>query len=274
MRMRHFAAALVPAAGLGTWNMEHDGKAVIAALRAGLDLGFTHIDTAEMNGDGVVEERVGVAIEGRRDEAFLVTKVLPRNASRQGTRRALEASLRRLRTEVVDSYLLHWRGPIALAETMDAMLELRAEGKTRSIGVSNFDENDVDEVVALVGPGVIACNQVLYHLQERAIEHAVIPTCARHGIAVTGYSPFCSGSFPAKDPTLVRLAKQRGATTRQIALAFLLRFDNVLTIPKSSRVDHVQENVGAGELALDADEIAAIEAAFPLRAKPTVLPTI
>ena len=247
---------------------------MIAALRAGLDAGLTHIDTAEMYGDGTVEELVGVAIEGRRDEVFLVTKVLPQHASSAGTRRALEASLRRLRTDHVDSFLLHWRGRVPLDETMDAMLALRAEGKTRSIGVSNFDENDIDEVVSLTGPGVIACNQVLYHLQERAIEHAVLPACARHRIAITAYSPFGSGSFAAKDPTLLRIAKARRATTRQIALAFLTRFEHVLTIPKAASVAHVLENAAAIDIVLDDEEIAAIEIAFPLGPKPRDLPTI
>ena len=259
--------------------MERDsaaGNDPIAALRAGLDLGMAHIDTAEMYGNGDVEELVGKAMQGRRDEVFLVSKVLPQNASSQGTRRALEASLRRLGTDHLDSYLLHWRGRVPLQETMTAMLQLRDEGKTRSVGVSNFDEADIDEVVLLVGPGVIACNQVLYHLRERAIEHAVIPTCVRHGIAVTAYSPFGSGSadFPAKDPTLLRIAKQRGVTTRQVALAFLLRLDSVLTIPKSSRPNRVQENAAAGELELDDEEIAVIELAFPLAAKPETLPML
>lgn len=265
--------AELPLIGQGTWEMEHTRAESVRALVAGLELGLVHIDTAEMYGDGRCEEIVADAIDawGKRDDVFLVTKVLPSNATYDGTRRALEQSLRRLRTDHVDCYLLHWRSRHPLEETLRALVELLREGKTRSIGVSNFDEDDIDECVRLGAP--IACNQVLYHLEERAIEHAVIPTCAKHDIAVVAYSPFGSGHFAAHDPTLVRIAEAHGATTRQVALAFLTRA-GVLAIPKAAKVAHVEDNAGALTLSLTDDDVRAIDAAFPLGKKPRTLPTI
>ncbi|MBN9436765.1 aldo/keto reductase [Bosea sp. (in: a-proteobacteria)] len=254
--------------GQGSWNIElSERKAVVAALRRGLDLGLTHIDTAEMYGDGRSEEIVGEAISGRRDEVFLVSKVLPHNASRAGTRAACERSLQRLGTDRLDCYLLHWRGSYPLEETFAAFEALREEGKIRSWGVSNFDTDDLDETLNLVGPGRIACNQVLYHLRERAIEHAVIPWCEKHGVAVTAYSPFGQDDFPEAGSTqgrvLAQIAAKHGASPRQVALAFLTRRPQVFAIPKAARAAHAEDNAGALPLRLDEADIAGIDAAFP-----------
>ncbi|MBN9446482.1 MAG: aldo/keto reductase [Bosea sp.] len=254
--------------GQGSWNIElSERKAVVAALRRGLDLGLTHIDTAEMYGDGRSEEIVGEAISGRRDEVFLVSKVLPHNASRAGTRAACERSLKRLGTDRLDCYLLHWRGSYPLEETFAAFEALREEGKIRSWGVSNFDTDDLDETLNLVGPGRVACNQVLYHLRERAIEHAVIPWCEKHGVAVTAYSPFGQDDFPeagsAQGRVLAQIAAKHGASPRQVALAFLTRRPQVFAIPKAARAAHAEDNAGALSLRLDEADIAGIDAAFP-----------
>lgn len=255
--------------GQGTWHFEQgDRKRAIAALRRGLDLGLTHIDTAEMYGSGRAEEIVGEAIAGRRDEAFLVSKVLPSNASRRGVVAACEASLKRLKTDRLDCYLLHWRGGHPLAETIAAFEQLRADGKILSWGVSNFDVDDLEEALAIAGPGRIACNQVLYHLEERAIEHAVLPWCEKHQVALVGYSPFGSGSFP--DPNgrggraLKAVADAHGATPRQVALAFLTRRPSLFAIPKAARPEHVEENAGAAKLRLTEADLVQLETAFPL----------
>ena len=186
----------VPVIGQGTWRMERDRTAAVAAVRRGLELGMTHVDTAEMYGDGAVEELVGEAIAGRRDEVFLVSKVLPGNASRRGTVAACRRSLERLRVERLDAYLLHWTGDHPLAGTVEAFEELAADGHIGAWGVSNFDEEELAQLVAIAGEGRVACNQVLYHLEERAIEHAVLPFCRDHGIAVVAYSPFGHDDFP------------------------------------------------------------------------------
>lgn len=269
----------IPPIGQGTWNIERsDRREAVAALRRGLDLGLSHIDTAEMYGSGRSEEIVGEAIAGRRDAVFLVSKVLPHNASRKGAIAACEASLRRLGTDHLDSYLLHWRGSHPLAETFAAFQTLREQGKILSWGVSNLDVGDLEEAFAVAGPGVIACNQVLYHLRERAIEHAVIPWCERHGVAVTAYSPFGQDDFPeagsAGGRVLAAVGQANGASPRQVALAFLTRRSSVLAIPKASRVSHVEDNAGALGLRLSDDEIARIEAAFPRGPKPRSLPML
>src|SRR6201991_1567080 len=197
MKLRPFGSGgvQVPVIGQGTWYIDRgDRRRAAAALRRGLDLGMTHIDTAEMYGDA--ELVVADAIAGRRDEVFLVSKVLPSNASRRGTITACERSLARLKTDRLDCYLLHWRGSYPLSETVAAFEELVRAGKIRSWGVSNFDADDLDELLDVSGEGEIACNQVLYHLKERAIEHAVIPWCAQHGVAVVAYSPFGHNDFP------------------------------------------------------------------------------
>ena len=248
--------------------MERDGRAAaVAALRAGLDLGMTHIDTAEMYGSGRVEELVGEAIAGRREQVFLVSKVLPQNASRTGVLRACEASLRRLRTDRLDCYLLHWPGRHPLADTIAAFEQLRREGKVRAWGVSNFGVEEMERAAAIAGAERIACDQVLYHLEERTIEHAVIPWCVARGIAVVGYSPFGSGRFPGPRSrggrVLAEIAAAHGATARQVALAFLVRAPGLFTIPKAGRAAHVAENAGAGDLALSAEDVRRIDAAFP-----------
>lgn len=269
----------VPSIGQGSWYIERgDRREAIAALQRGLDLGLSHIDTAEMYGDGRSEAIIGEAIAGRRDEVFLVSKVLPHNASRQGVRAACEGSLKQLGTDRLDCYLLHWRGPHALAETFAAFEALKQEGKILSWGVSNFDEDDLDEALAAAGKGRIACNQVLYHLRERAIEHAVIPWCERHGVAVTAYSPFGHHDFPepgsAQGKVLAEIATARGATSRQVALAFLTRRPSVFAIPKAGSLAHVADNAGALDLALSESEIARIDTAFPRGGKPSSLPMI
>ncbi|HEY1377927.1 MAG TPA: aldo/keto reductase [Gemmataceae bacterium] len=269
----------VPVIGQGTWEAEAGDRAVaLAALRAGLDLGMTHIDTAEMYGSGAAEELVAEAIAGRRDGVFLVSKVLPENASRAGTVAACERSLARLRTDRLDCYLLHWRGRYPLEDTFAAFEQLRRAGKILSWGVSNFDESDLDEALAIAGKGRIACNQVLYHLRQRAIEHAVLPWCERHGVAVVAYSPFGHGDFPGPDSPGGRLLEQIAAvhrtTPRAVALRFLLRHPAVFTIPKASNPDHAAENAEAGDLRLSDAELRLIDEAFPRGRKPRQLPTL
>ncbi len=253
----------VPVIGQGTWQMERDPAAAVAALRRGIDLGMTHIDTAEMYGAGRVEEIVGEAIAGRRAAVFLVSKVLPEHATRKGVIAACEGSLRRLRTDFLDCYLLHWPSRYPLEETIAGFEHLVGQGKIRFWGVSNFNEELVEEAVRIAGPRRVACNQVLYHLEERTIEHFVVPTCERHGIAVVGYSPFAQGRFRSH-PVLEEIAARHGATPRQVALAFLVRQVVLFTIPKASRITHVEENARAGELRLTEEEIRRIDRAFPL----------
>ena len=265
--------------GQGSWYLEQGGAAAaIAALRRGIDLGMNHIDTAEMYGSGAAEELVGEAIAGRRDEIFLVSKVMPQNASRLGTKIACERSLAHLKTDRLDCYLLHWRGPHPLEDTFAAMDALRREGKILSYGVSNFDVPDLEDAWEIAGDSNIACNQVLYHLQERAIEHAVLPWCEQHGIAVTAYSPFGHGHFPgthsAGGRLLVEIAQAHDATPRQIALAFLTRWPSVFAIPKGSSVAHVEENAGAVKIQLSQAEIARIDAAFPRGRRRSGLPML
>jgi diketogulonate reductase-like aldo/keto reductase len=252
---------------------------VIASLRRGLDLGMTHIDTAEMYGSGAAETLVGAAIEGRRDEVFLVSKVLPNNASRRGTIAACERSLARLKTDRLDCYLLHWRGNHPLAETIAAFDTLVSDGKILSWGVSNFDVADLDEVASIAGAGHPTCNQVLYHLKERAIEHAVLPWCEKHGTAVVAYTPLgeTPGIFDAhtrQGAILQAIAAAHHATTRQVALAFLLQHRNTFVIPKAAGIGHVAENAGAASLRLSEADLARIDAGFP-RGKPRLgLPMI
>jgi diketogulonate reductase-like aldo/keto reductase len=263
--------------GQGTWYIDRgDRRNAVAALRRGIDLGMTHIDTAEMYGDA--ELVVADAIAGRRDDVFLVSKVLPSNASRRGTIAACERSLKRLKTDRLDCYLLHWRGSYPLSETVAAFEELVAAGKIRSWGVSNFDVDDLDEMLDVAGKAKIACNQVLYHLQERAIEHAVIPWCEKHGTAVVAYSPFGHSDFPSPGSKggemLQAIADAHRTTPRQVALAFLTRAPSVFAIPKASSEQHAVENAAAGELLLGRDEIAALDKAFPRGPKPRGLPML
>jgi diketogulonate reductase-like aldo/keto reductase len=270
----------VAAVGQGTWRAEEGAAAgVVAALRRGLDLGMTHIDTAELYGAGAAESLVGTAIKGRRDEVFLVSKVMPGNASTRGTIAACEKSLARLGTDRLDCYLLHWRGSYPLSETLEAFASLVRDGKILSWGVSNFDVADLEEVARLAGAGHPACNQVLYHLQERHIEHAVIPWCAAHGTAVVAYTPFgeTPGIFAARSRqgrVLHEIAAGRGATARQVALAFLLRNPEVFVIPKAAAILHVADNAAAADLVLSTAETAQIEAAFPRGTARRGLPMI
>jgi diketogulonate reductase-like aldo/keto reductase len=263
--------------GQGTWYIDRGDRAqAISALRLGIDLGMTHIDTAEMY--GAAEEMVGEAIAGRRDDVFLVSKVLPQNASRSGTIAACERSLARLRTEWLDCYLLHWRGRYPLEATIEAFDELQSEGKILSWGVSNFDVPDLEEVWEISGEGGLVCNQVLYHLQERAIEHAVLPWCEERDVAVVGYSPFGHGRFPGQNTpggrVLQTIAAAHNATPRQVALRFLVRRSSLFTIPKASRPEHAAENAGAGDLRLSPAELEMIDEAFPRGPRPRELPVV
>lgn len=259
--------------GQGSWKIEEsEAASTIAAMRRGLDLGLTHIDTAEMYGSGDAEILVGEAIAGRRDEVFLVSKVLPTNASRRGTLAACEKSLSRLRTDRLDCYLLHWRGSSSLEETIAAFDTLVKDGKILSWGVSNFDVGDLDEVVAIAGAGHPACNQVLYHLEERAIEHAVLPWCQRHGTAMVAYTPFGQSKSLFDGRTrqgrvLSEIAETHHVTPRQVALRFLLRNPEVFVIPKAASIAHVTENAGTIAFELNEAELAQIDAVFP-RGRP------
>jgi diketogulonate reductase-like aldo/keto reductase len=282
MQKREFGSASrrVSEIGQGTWNIERVPVAsVVDTLRRGIDLGLTHIDTAEMYGSGKAEQIIAKAIEGRRDEIFLVSKVLPSNASMKGAVRACEATLARLKTDRLDCYLLHWRGSHPLQETVAAFDRLIDEGKILSWGVSNFDVDDLKELLGLSSASPPVCNQVLYHLQERAIEHAVIPWCSDHGIAVVAYSPFGSQSgFPAPRSAggrvLQEIAGAHGATPRQVALRFLLQNPAVFAIPKASTPEHVTDNAKTGDLVLTSAEVARIDEAFPRGSRPRSLPMI
>ncbi len=267
----------VPVIGQGTWYIDRgDRKSAVAALRRGIDLGMTHIDTAEMYGDA--ELVIADAIAGKRDDVFLVSKVLPSNASRRGTIAACERSLKRLKTDRLDCYLLHWRGSYPLQDTVAAFEELIASGKIRAWGVSNFDADDLDQMLAVSGKGKMACNQVLYHLQERAIEHAVIPWCERHGVAVVAYSPFGHNEFPSPrskaGEMLQTIAEAHAASPRQVALSFLTRRPSVFAVPKASSAEHAADNAAAGELTLSDSEIAALDKAFPRGPNPHGLPML
>jgi diketogulonate reductase-like aldo/keto reductase len=263
MELREFGGRFqVPVYGQGTWNLS--GDEAVDALRTGLDLGMTHIDTAEMYG---TEETIGEAIQGRRDEVFLVSKVLPSNASRKGTLRACEQSLIRLRTDHLDCYLLHWPGEHPLEDTIAAFEELQGAGKIRSYGVSNFDEELLAKAVAIAGPGKIACNQCLYNLEERHVEARVLPECRRLGVSFVAYSPFDGAGDRGE---LAKIARELEARQRQVALAFLTRLEGTFTIPKASRVKHVREN--ARRVKLTKSQIARLDKAYPLRVRAE-LPT-
>ena len=279
MRQQKFGSGgpSVSVIGQGTWYIDHgDRKRAVAALRRGIDLGMTHIDTAEMYGDA--ELVIAETIAGRRDDIFLVSKVLPSNASRRSTITACERSLARLKTDRLDCYLLHWRGSYPFAETVAAFEQLISAGKIRSWGVSNFDADDLEEMLTVAGKDKIACNQVLYHVQERAIEHAVIPWCKAHGVAVVAYSPFGHNDFPSSrgkaGEVLQRIADAHGASPRQVALSFLTREPSVFAIPKASSPEHAADNAAAGELVLGNDEIAALDKVFPRGPRPRSLPML
>lgn len=260
----------IPVLGQGTWNMGEDRAAragEVAALRLGLELGMGLIDSAEMYGEGGAEEVVGEAIAGRREEVYLVSKVYPHNASRTGVRAACERSLRRLRTDYLDLYLLHWRGGVPLGETLAAFEDLRREGKIRDYGVSNFDLDDMREACALPQGAAIATDQVLYNLAERGIEWDLLPWCRARGMPVMAYSPLESSAGGQRallgNAALVDVAKRHGATPAQVVLAWLLRQDGVVVIPKAVRPEHLRANRAALDLALDADDLARLDAGFP-----------
>ncbi|HSD19836.1 MAG TPA: aldo/keto reductase [Anaeromyxobacter sp.] len=256
----------IPALGLGTWFMAEDParrQTERAALELGLDFGLTLIDTAEMYADGAAEELVGEAIAGRRDEVFLVSKVLPTNASHAGTIAACEGSLRRLGTDRIDLYLLHWRGSIPLEETVEAFHELVEAGKIRYWGVSNFDVPDMEELLAVSDGPHVQVDQVLYNLSRRGIEVDLLPWCRARGIPVMAYSPIEQGRLLRDNPALSSVAERQGATPAQIALAWVLRRDGVIAIPKAGTPAHVEENRAALDLRLTREDLAELDGAFP-----------
>ena len=263
----------VPAFGLGTWNMG-DARAAraeeIATLRLGLDLGATLIDTAEMYGDGRSEELVGEAIAGRRDEAFLVTKVYPHNASRKGIPAACERSLKRLKTDRIDLYLLHWRGSIPFAETMEAFGALRAAGKIRHYGVSNLDLSEMQELWKLAGGRAAATNQLLYNPVRRGIEWDLLPWLRERRVPVMAYSPIEQGRL-LRERRFADFARRHGRTPAQAALAWLLAREGVIVIPKTGRRERLRENLGALEHPLDAAQLAEIDRLFPPPSGPQPL---
>ena len=255
----------VPVLGQGTWHMgesARERKSEVAALRAGLDLGLTLIDTAEMYANGRAEEVVAEAIEGRRDQTFIVSKVLPENASERGTVAACERSLKRLKTDRIDLYLLHWRGSPPLAGTLKAFDTLKRQGKIRHWGVSNFDVSDMEETWGLPGGKDCASNQVLYNLRRRGIEHDLLPQCQQRGVPVMAYSPVEQGRL-LDHRALGDIAKAHGATPAQVALAWAMRASGVIAIPKAGTIAHVQENRAALDLKLTKDDLAALDRAFP-----------
>jgi len=247
--------------------MEQEPRAAVATLRAGIEAGATHIDTAEIYGDGAVERLVGEAMRGLRERVFLVSKVDPAHASRAGVTRACEASLRRLATDYLDVYLLHWESGYPLAETFAGFEDLVAAGKIRHWGVSNFRKELLEEAVEVAGPGRIVCDQVKHHLHERRMERSLVPFCEQHGIAVVGYSPYGQGRFIAGNTpsgrVLAEVAAELHATPRQVALAFLLHTSRGFVIPKAVKSEHVAENVAAAAVRLDEAAIGRLEAAFP-----------
>jgi diketogulonate reductase-like aldo/keto reductase len=256
----------VPALGQGTWHMGERARAAkdeVAALKLGIELGMMLIDTAEMYGNGGAEEVVAAATAGRRDGIFIVSKVYPHNASHAGVVTACERSLKRLRTDRIDLYLLHWRGSHPLAETVAGFEQLRTEGKIRYWGVSNFDTRDMEEVVRLPEGPRCASNQVLYHVASRGIEFDLLPWSSEHKIPLMAYSPVGQGGRLLQSKALVTVAKRHNATPAQIAIAWTMRHGNVISIPKASDPAHVRENAAAGAIALSDDDLAAIDAAWP-----------
>ncbi|HJQ99807.1 MAG TPA: aldo/keto reductase [Candidatus Polarisedimenticolaceae bacterium] len=267
--------ATMPRFGLGTWRMGENAATraeEIAALTLGLDLGVGLIDTAEMYGNGGAEEIVGRAIEGRRDDVYLVTKVLPGNASYAGTLAACERSLQRLRTDRIDLYLLHWPGHHPLEETLRAFVELRRRDQIVDYGVSNFDIDEMRHAVALPGGDGIASNQILYNLQRRGPERKLLPWCNAEGISIMAYSPLDQGRLVVK-PALREVAVRRGVTPYQVAIAWTLVHEGVVSIPKAGKREHVRDNVAAASLLLDEDDLAALDRAYPAPARDVPLET-
>ncbi|WP_025129054.1 aldo/keto reductase [Pseudomonas sp. PH1b] len=262
MRMLQLADTQVPVIGQGTWRMgegRQQRDQEVAALRTGIDLGMTLIDTAEMYGEGGAEEVVGQAIAGRRDEVFLVSKAYPHNASRKGLPLACERSLKRLGTEVIDLYLLHWRGQYPLTETVEAFERLREAGKIRRWGVSNFDVADLDELDS----SACATNQVLYNLESRGVEFDLLPACQQRHMPLMAYCPIGQGGALLAEPALQQVAQRHGVDTAQVALAWLLRQEGVLVIPKAVRPAHIRLNAQAADLQLAPEDLQALDQAFP-----------
>ncbi|SFI80243.1 Aldo/keto reductase [Phyllobacterium sp. CL33Tsu] len=255
----------VPVLGQGTWFMGEDRRQAqreVEALRLGIDLGMTLIDTAEMYGDGGAEEIVGEAIAGRRDEVFIVSKVLPSNASRKGTIAACERSLKRLKCETIDLYLLHWRGGYKLHDTVAAFEELIETGKIRAWGVSNFDTDDMEELFDVSGGSAVAADQVLYNLTRRGIEFDLLPFCQNRTIPVMAYSPIEQGRMLGH-PALAKIAKAYETTPAVVALAFVINQEGVIAIPKSSTPQHIRDNRKALDLKLSAEHLAVLDSVFP-----------
>lgn len=255
----------VPPLGQGTWMMGErpsQRQAELASLRLGLELGMPLVDTAEMYGDGAAEELVAEVIAGRRAEVFVVSKVYPHNASRKGLVAACDRSLKRLKTDYLDLYLLHWRGGVPFAETLEGFDRLQKEGKIRAHGVSNLDTADMEEWVALPGGNTVGTDQVLYNLSRRGIEGSLLPWCRRHGVPVMAYSPVEQGRLMAH-PALGEVAARHGATAAQVALAWLLRQEDLIVIPKAGHPDHVKENRAAVDLRLTGEDLRDLDRAFP-----------
>ncbi|WP_313055798.1 aldo/keto reductase [Stutzerimonas nitrititolerans] len=263
MRRIRLGEGEVSVVGQGTWHMGEnpaERSREIAALRLGIELGMTLIDTAEMYGEGGAEEVVGEAIQGRRERVFLVSKVYPHNASRRGVPQACERSLRRLGTDCIDLYLLHWRGQYPLAETVEAFERLREAGKIRRWGVSNCDVDDLQELGDIAA---CATNQVLYNTEERGIEFDLLPFCQAHNMPVMAYCPVGQGGSLLQDPAIIEVARRQGAQPGQVALAWALRQPNVLVIPKAVNPAHVRANAAAAELRLSDEELSILDGAFP-----------
>ncbi len=271
--LKLLSGQVIPVLGMGTWQMGENTRNrqdEINALRHGLDIGLSLIDTAEMYGEGGAEEVIAEAIANRRSQAFVVSKVYPHNASSKGAIAACERSLQRLKTDYLDLYLLHWRGSIPLTETLEAFQTLQQAGKIRSYGVSNFDVKDMESASQLNGGKAIVTNQVLYNLSRRGIEWNLLPWCRERNIPIMAYSPIEQGRI-LKNRTLGAIAQQRGVTPAQIAIAWLLHQQNVIVIPKSSKIEHINQNLAAIDLKLSTEELDALDAAFPPPTKPTSL---
>ena len=268
----------IPVLGMGTWRMGENvqwRQAEVAALRCGMELGLSLIDTAEMYGEGGAEEVVAEAVgsrrsNSRRSEVFLVSKVYPHNASREGVLAACDRSLSRLKTDYLDLYLLHWPGSFPISETIAAFQALKQAGKIRDYGVSNFDVRGMEAATKVKGGGEIATNQILYNLSRRGVELDLLPWCQQREIPVMAYSPIEQGRL-LNEAALKQVAQEKGVSVAQVAIAWLLHQDNVVVIPKSSRIEHIEQNVATLEIALSAEEIEILEAACPAPRKPIPL---
>ena len=264
---------VVPALGLGTWHMgenRSESAREVSAIKAGIDLGMTLIDTAEMYGEGGAERVVGEAIQGQRDKVFIVSKVYPHNASARGTIKACERSLKRLGTDCIDLYLMHWRGGVPLQETVDAFERLKSDGKIRQWGVSNFDAADMEELSGVSKGGSCITNQVLYHLGERGIEWDLLPACEDSAIPIMAYSPLGQGSI-LRDSILQHVATKHDVSPAAIAIAWVMRHQHIIAIPKTSDVDRVQQNFLAADLILDDEDLRILDGAFPPPSGPSSL---